>query len=465
MSAQLYKTRSGRLFHAGAIAIVTVGLPARGKTHICRSLRRYLNWVGVKTEVFHVGDYRRKLIGLEPNDFFDPANEATASIRENIVQAAVRDMIAWFFKGGQVGILDATNTLRSKREKLYHSLHSQGIEVIFVESVCEIPEIIESNIMSVKISSPDYVDWDPEEAKVDFQRRIDNHKAYYETLDEKDIEMSYIKIINLEQVIINQVKGYLQTKIVYYLMNLHITHRAVYFVKTAACHQKDSLVSDPKLSEEGLRYARALKEIILSRHHANVQEGQRNRDLKIWTSTGTSSIQTGKEFLKSFDKPNSPTTELLNKANKPESVLLQPRKALVQMDTGVCRGLSDEDIKAKYPFEHEERKTNMYRHRFPRAESYLDLAVRLESVIMELEREKDDVVIIAHESVLQCLYGYFFDRTENEIPYLRFGYDHIVEVIPSAYGSKQTLLPSGVEPTLSPASSVSSLSPIPSNLR
>ncbi|KAJ9054154.1 hypothetical protein DSO57_1017629 [Entomophthora muscae] len=94
-------------------------------------------------------------------------------------------------------------------------------------------------------------------------------------------------------------------------------------------------------------------------------------------------------------------------------------------------------------------------------QSYLDLAVRLESVIMELEREKDDVVIIAHESVLQCLYGYFFDLKETEIPFLRFGYDSIVEVVPSAYGSKETLLPTGIDLTLSPADSITSLSPIP----
>jgi hypothetical protein len=32
--AQLYATESGQLFHSGKIALVTVGLPARGKTYV-----------------------------------------------------------------------------------------------------------------------------------------------------------------------------------------------------------------------------------------------------------------------------------------------------------------------------------------------------------------------------------------------------------------------------------------------
>lgn len=39
--------------------------------------------------------------------------------------------------------------------------------------------------------------------------------------------------------------------------------------------------------------------------------------------------------------------------------------------------------------------------------------MRLEAIIMELEREKNDVLIIAHETVLRCLYAYLFDRPES----------------------------------------------------
>ena len=73
MVAPLYTTASGLLFHAGKILVCTVGLPARGKTHISRALERYLRWTGVKTAVISLGDYRRKVLGGAqklPPDYF-----------------------------------------------------------------------------------------------------------------------------------------------------------------------------------------------------------------------------------------------------------------------------------------------------------------------------------------------------------------------------------------------------------
>ena len=64
-------------FHSTRLAIVMVGLPARGKTFIARKIARYLSWLGHKTQVFNVGAYRRKRHGSrQPHPFFDPRNEA-----------------------------------------------------------------------------------------------------------------------------------------------------------------------------------------------------------------------------------------------------------------------------------------------------------------------------------------------------------------------------------------------------
>ena len=73
MVAPLYTTASGLLFHAGKILVLTIGLPARGKTHISRALERYLRWMGVKTQVVSLGDYRRRVLGGAqgvPTDYF-----------------------------------------------------------------------------------------------------------------------------------------------------------------------------------------------------------------------------------------------------------------------------------------------------------------------------------------------------------------------------------------------------------
>lgn len=61
-------------------------------------------------------------------------------------------------------------------------------------------------------------------------------------------------------------------------------------------------------------------------------------------------------------------------------------------------------------------------------QSYHDLAVRLEPIILELEREQKDLLIIAHESVLRVLYGYLMACNAADIPFLDFPRDQIIEV-------------------------------------
>jgi len=54
--------------------------------------------------------------------------------------------------------------------------------------------------------------------------------------------------------------------------------------------------------------------------------------------------------------------------------------------------------------------------------------VRLEPIILELERERNDLLIIAHESVLRVLYGYLMACDAMDIPKLKFPRNEIIEV-------------------------------------
>ena len=75
------------------LAIVMVGLPARGKTYTARKIVRYLSWKGVKTKVFNVGTFRRKISGANvPHTFFDPSNTEGQTARRKAAQDAMDAM-------------------------------------------------------------------------------------------------------------------------------------------------------------------------------------------------------------------------------------------------------------------------------------------------------------------------------------------------------------------------------------
>ncbi|KAF9943036.1 hypothetical protein BGZ67_007681 [Mortierella alpina] len=423
---QLYKTESGRLFHAGAIAIIFVGLPARGKTHVSRSLSRYLHWLGVQTKVFSVGNYRRQIIGVEvTNDFFSPANKDTADLRKQIANACLDDMIQWFAGGGQVGILDGSNTTEERRQELVERFKSANVNYMFIESICDNPQIIDTNIRSVKVSSPDYVGWKDTDAVSDFKRRIENHLPYYTTIT--DLSQSFVKLINVgEKIIVNNVQGFLQSKIVYYLMHLHISPRKIYFAKNGVSLNEHSYRADAPLSPAGHGYAENLKTFLLTLREnqalnsPSTSSAEAPRPLTVWTSSRKRSFQTAAHFLDH------------------EEIIVRQRSVLCERNPGVCDLMTPEEVEKKYPDECERAKKDPYRHRFPRAESYYDLANRLEKVILELEREKNDVLIVAHESVIKCLYGYLFGLSERDIPSLEIPEGVLLELVPTAYTTEET---------------------------
>lgn len=192
--------------------------------------------LGVKTHAFHLGDFRRASMPNErevPDDYFlINASPQTVLLRQRVMSACKSAVFKFFDEErGQVAIYDAVNPTSIGRRMLQKEFTQHGIQVLFIESICDNPEIIEANVRSVKISSPDYVGWDENEAIKDYLRRINDKIPHYESIDE--VDFSYIKLINAgERILLNNTRvGYLPNRIVFYLMNLHIKSGCVYFAR------------------------------------------------------------------------------------------------------------------------------------------------------------------------------------------------------------------------------------------
>jgi hypothetical protein len=62
-------------------------------------------------------------------------------------------------------------------------------------------------------------------------------------------------------------------------------------------------------------------------------------------------------------------------------------KALDEIDAGVCDGMTYEAIAAKWPEEYAQRSRAKFTYRYPRGESYADIVLRLEPLMVELVRQ------------------------------------------------------------------------------
>lgn len=390
--------------------IIMVGLPARGKTYISKKLTRYLNWIGTPTKVFNVGQYRREAVQTYKNyEFFRSDNQEAMKIRKQCALNALRDVYTFLTREeGQVAVFDATNTTRERRSMILQFAKERGFKVFFIESICDDPDIIAENITQVKLSSPDYKDCDREKVVEDFLKRIECYQLNYEPLhDDLDSDLSYIKIFNVgSRYLVNRVQDHIQSRTVYYLMNIHVTPRSIYLSRhgESELNLMGRIGGDSGLSPRGKQYAHAL---------GNFVKSQKISDLKVWTSHMKRTIQ---------------TAEALN-------VPYEQWKALNEIDAGVCEEMTYEEIQEHFPEEFALRDQDKYRYRYPKGESYEDLVQRLEPVIMELERQ-ENVLVICHQAVMRCLLAYFLDKSAERLPYLKCPLHTVLKLTPVAYGCK-----------------------------
>ncbi|KAF2156207.1 bifunctional 6-phosphofructo-2-kinase/fructose-2,6-bisphosphate 2-phosphatase [Myriangium duriaei CBS 260.36] len=461
------------------LVIVMVGLPARGKSYITKKLARYLNWLQHDTRIFNVGERRRArkatLLLPEPDhmdqsaSFFDPSNREAAHIREQCAMETLDELLDYILDGnGSVGILDATNSTLERRKTVMKRIRERAgpdLNVLFLESRCLNEQLLESN-MRLKLSGPDYKDKDPVAALEDFRRRVALYEKKYVPLGdyEEQNEMPYIQMIDVgRKIISHQIKGFLMAQANYYLLNFNLAPRQIWITRHGLSQDNISgkIGGDSDLSEEGVRYARALTRFMnhqrnewelrqihkMQHSHFPPQPGDTTppnphyepnnsayphspeasdagtpeeipqKPFCIWTSMLKRSIQTG-QF---FDE---------------EEYDIKQMRMLDELNAGIMEGLTYSSIASVHPQEYAERKKDKLHYRYPGpgGEGYLDIINRLRPVIVELERMTDHCLLIGHRSVARVLLAYFLGLKREEVAELDVPIGVIFSLEPMPYG-------------------------------
>ena len=396
------------------LVLAMVGLPARGKTYTARKISRYLQWSGYKTELFNVGDHRRARIGAgQSHEFFDPGNREAAAVLRSLAMEVLDRAIAWLNRDGDVAIYDATNSTRARRDEIRKHCLAAGVGFFFVENVCTDPAQVEENIRATKVGSPDYASQEPEVATADFRRRIAHYEKAYEPVG--DDEGGYIRSVDAgTQVVVNRLEGYLPSRLVYFLMNLHLSERPIWLARHGESIYNISgrIGGDADLAPRGERFARSLASFIRQRVASS-------EEMVVWSSSLRRTIRT----VKAIERP------------------YVTWRALDEIDAGICDGMTYDEIKAALPEEYAARAHDKFRYRYPRGESYQDVIARLDSVIVELERQRNPVLVVAHQAVLRALYAYFTEVSPEDCPFLPIPLHAVIELRPHAYGCEERRIP------------------------
>jgi broad specificity phosphatase PhoE len=293
-----------------------------------------------------------------------------------------------------------------------------GLQVLFIEMSCDEPSVIEANIRSTKVSSPDYVNTDPDEAVADFRARIAHYERVYEPI--QDDEGAYLRMTGAGRgLMVSNVDGYIAARLVFFLMNLHLTPRPIWLTRhgESQFNLSGQIGGDPDLTADGMRYGHSLADFLDDRCPDK-------NGMVIYTSSLRRALQTA----------------------EPLGRPVWPWRALDEIDAGDCDGMTYGQIQEQLPEEYAARKRDKFHYRYPRGESYQDIIFRLDPVIIELERMRKPVLVIAHNAVVRALYAYFQGVPRERSPHLPIPLHTVLELTPHAYGCHETRV--ALEPQL-----------------
>jgi len=341
----------------------------------------------------------------------------------------LHDLLDFLDAGGEVAIFDATNSTGERRKLVVDEVRARNPQyhTVFVEVICDDPEVLDTNIRNKVLHSPDFSGMTLSAAINDLQQRIRLYEERYESIE--DDSQSYIKLYNMSsKVMVNRIYGSVAKSLLPFLMGIHIGTRPIWLVRTARVPADKS--QDAELTEEGMLFADRLAAFV--RRRVNEFHGPvlPHRPVKVLCSTVTSCLSTVAAFLESSNF---------------SSQAFQQTSSLNPIDRGRLGGAwwvdccSDKPAfdaaQERDPSWFSQWEANKLYCRFPGGESYHDVMVRAEPVLLEMEMTTRPVLCVAHITVIQVLLSYFLGTALDDAWALSVPEHQLFEITPTLGGS------------------------------
>jgi len=374
----------------GKLVIVISGLPGRGKSFYARKIKQYLSWINYNTKAFSLNEYEimneqsSSKTPLSPTS--NPENGSVESDKRQTQFNEILERMITFLNGdGEVGILHGITRTSEERMKISNTIKQQdGFQVLWIELICS-DEFAQKRIELIESEFPSY------RRPENLHTRVEKSMKIYEEL--KREEGSVIKIYNHgESLEIFNIHGFLLTKIVSFITNLHTLPRPIFLTTSGetSLGRIGVMGGDSSLGESGIAFAHNLKKYIAEHPQEFYGNG-----FSVWCST--------------------------MKRDKMTADIICPNqyiewRALREIDLGLFDSLTVQQVIEKYPEEYKNLQLNSFDFCFPHGEGFVDVMARLEPIIFELERQRQPVLIIAGTAPLRCLYAYFSDLPISSIP-------------------------------------------------
>ena len=374
------------------LLIVMVGLPARGKSTVAKRLQEGLTSSGIRTEIFNNGQLRRDWVGPSSAlpEFYAPENMEGHAIREKIASTNLDSARAFFANGGNVAIFDATNASRERRQTIEQLFFDKAI--LFLECVNDDTELLKTCVHN-KANLAEFSTIPYDQSVQAFYQRIEYYRKMASPLGP---ERCYIRLDTLSNSIIEEhlsydVPFYISIRDILvsdWVYNLYLARHGQSLYNT-----EDRIGGDAPLTEKGRGQARQLACCFDGMHIPYV-----------FTS----------------EKIRSKETAAPLAAAHPEARCIAIRD-LDEINSGVCEGMSYQDIKRLMPEEYEMRTKDKYNYCYPHGEGYASMRQRVARGFRKalfLAGGQSNIVMIGHQAVNRMVLSLFLFRRTEDVPYI-----------------------------------------------